>query len=380
MREETSQQTVSRREFLVGSMAAIAGEVFAFRETVNHTNQVYEQQNAALIAQLRHQPPAAPARFGLLSDPLLPVPQVLERFQTVTEQVGCQDYLGLFTVLSDFDASAKQHQLLANWNKILSDFPQVTLQIALGSAETHAGKHLLSPENLPWLETQFQQVAATLQKFGRPVEIRFLYEMNTLGFVYSRKKYQISDQDQAQGFGRAAISFDRILKQASIRPQVKLLFNPTIYQPFELYGQDPEVLACFDEFSLDVYDYHRFKGFYLGPWLFPPGKTPPAEIIAGPVKQLQTIAKHKPVSIGEFGSFSADLQWMHNLLLRLAVANITKVTHFDVDKSSAKTFFETGNWDTFPEVDFRVTPEMAVIYQGLMGLLKQVQQPELAKK
>ncbi len=367
---------MNRRDFLSMLAGAAAAGGLGYLGLKNYTEQVYAQQNLTLLRQILSQPPTHAAGFGISTDPKLPIDKNISRYGEVIQQVGVGNFFGQFMVLSDFETPEKQQAVLANWRQVTQLAPDSILQIALGSSTTNMNQHLLVSPNLPWLEEQLQHVAEAIKQFNRPIEIRFLYEMNTLGFIYSRKQYQISDQDQVTGFFRAAAAFDQILKKMGIRDQVKIVFNPTANQPFENFGGNQPGLAVFDKIALDIYDYCRVLGYFVGDQLMPPGKYSPAQLMTGSVATFLAIAPEKPHTIGEIGTFSGDVGWLENLLFNLAARDITEIVPFDVDKSSPTPFLNTGNWDAFPEVDFRLTPDMILLYRSFFQLLELTQQPQ----
>ena len=370
-----SPRTLSRRRFLEAmaaglGMAVLSHEgVRALEEINKNTEFVYSQQNKEILLNLLNKSDTIDPHFGVVADPRRSASETIARLSEVRKGVGQLAHVGYFTKIEDLLSWQGTNEFLTTLKMI--DGQDAVPFIALGGGNPIDGHHMLAPESSAQLEGYLENVVKVLRQYGKPVVIRFLFEMNTYNFGYSRNQLGISDVDQIRGFQRAVKSIDTLLKKYDIRQDVKLMFNPTCWQPFTQYASDKKALACFDLFGLDLYDFSLFKGVYIGKTLLPPGKVSPFEVMHGSMKELHNIASKKEVMIGEFGSFGQDVQWMQQMVLLLLANNVNTISYFDSDERPKHELFEG---------DFRITPEMMMVFRKIFTLIQTFQNKPLTRE
>lgn len=353
-----NETPISRRTFLqISTVMLLAG--LTWQEVIKQTERVYGEQNKAAILALLQQSLLLDPSFGIIADPRRNMSETITRAAHVKEGVGQLQHIGIFTRLEDFRYEKERESFL---NKLSAIHKQGAIPfIALGGGGDINGQHMLAAPSSNVLDRYMENVISVLQTFGHPVVIRFLFEMNTKNFGYSKHQFGISTTDQVNGFQRAARSMHMLLQKQGIREQVELMFNPTFEEPFTEYASDSDTNSCFDVFGLDLYDFSLVHGVYIGNTLLPPGKVSPSQVISGPIKELQHIAKGKKTVIAEFGSLRHDTKWIQHMVLSLLVNNVSTLSYFDSNESDKRNPREG---------DFRITQETMNILRTIFSLVQ----------
>ncbi len=356
--QERSPGKLNRREFnellLKGSLATIVA-ILLGHEVGQNSEQIIDSQTREFVFRILSNPPTNKIDFGIIADPRQPLDQLQARTDFVRQEVGRLDHIGLFHNLEHLVDQKGIQDLLRNFNFISAQ--GAIPYLALGCAIPPNGKHLLAPENLPWLDHSFRGLCEVIKLFGKPVVIRFLYETNVRTFGYSAGILGMSTKDQVSGFGKAAVLFDQIMKEQGVRELVSLMFNPVPFEPFTAYVTEKEVADVFDLYGMDIYDKSIFPQLFIGNTLISPGKESPWDLINGPIKDLKRISRGKQVVVGELGTQFHDKRWIQQLSLGLLAENITSFSFFDVDKTYERLLSEG---------DYRLSVELMSLLSGVL--------------
>jgi hypothetical protein len=357
---------ISRRLFLKLFLLGIGG-AFGWKAIRKHTEAMYAQQNREILFRLLMQPQIPEPHFGIITDPRRQLVETLNRVRAIREGVGQVKHVGVFTRIEDFKNKHKAQSYLTQFEAI--NIEGAIPFIALGGGDPVGdkknGSNILAPQNAPLLDSYLDHFAQTLVQYGKPVVVRFLYEMNTPSFGYSKNVLGLHAKDQIAGFGRAAIEMDRVLKEKGIRELVSLMFNPTFESSFKEYATDKQVVDVFDVFGMDMYDFSVMPGFYVGDVFLPPGKLSPFGAITGPITDLVRIANGKPVVMAEFASLIHDNAWIQQMVLLLLANNIGTISYFDSDERD-KNIIREG--------DFRLTRETMNMLRAVYALIQVLSQ------